>query len=385
MSKKSIANIKHVLIFVDSNRRAILSSARILAKYPNVELVFAIEQSFPKRMIKLLLKNYSNQFLSYKNEAILDFIKMVKQQCNQLYILPSGEALIRLLLNNRLYLLENNVNFCLDSLKNYELISNKESFKNLCKKHELIIPVEYQQLPKDRDRKFVIKPKAFYEKESALKAPLIIEGFNDTNQNKINNLDFSCHFIQEFINGPSIYYNAYYKSGIKINHFSQINLIQQPNGKSVIKAVPYNSLPQDVIFKVDELFENLKWNGPIMFELKYDYTSKNYYCIECNPRLWGPIQLCIDNGVDFISPIIDESSMLHATEKKFGYLWFNGFIKSYILRRRYKQKAQKYNNLESAKYSFKDVYFRVDTIKYFFMELFLLLRDVLRVEKVNKI
>ena len=67
-----------------------------------------------------------------------------------------------------------------------------------------------------------------------------------------------------------------------------------------------------------------------MFELKQDLSSGRYYAIECNPRLWGPSMLCIDNGLDIFSPLCFlPPKNLGNPDKIAGYLWTSGYIEGF--------------------------------------------------------
>ena len=192
-------------------------------------------------------------------------------------------------------------------------------------------------------------------------------------------LDKYSFIIQKYIKGPSVYYCAYYKKGEKISSFSQINLVQQPGGGSVLKAAPYN-IDENIIIKTDQMFKKLDWSGVMMIEFKIE--NNIYYAIECNPRYWGPNQLLVDNGINFPLIMLEGKGIIDDKIKmNRGYKWRNGYILGYIYKFRGLGKFQRYKVEFDTKIKYKDLWNRKDTRLYFYLEIFL----VVIVTKIKKI
>ena len=358
---------KTILIFADANRRASLTAARILSKH-HCRLLFCIHEDFPEKLTSILFKKYSSYpLLMYSSEGLIDFLNQLHQTYGSFEILPIGEWHIRQILNGRKHL-SKSIHFCLNNPEGYHHLSNKLSFTKLCKNYKLDLPEELNTFPKDDSISFVVKPDSFEKSDGVLTVPMLVDSPKQYKAFKAMNLDLSRHFFQEYISGPSIYYCAYYLDGKCIKHFGQFNRIQQPNGKSIIKAHPYE-IPKATKDKIDSIFKSFNWNGPMMFELKHCKKTQKLYAIECNPRLWGPLQICIDNGVDMVSPCFGLPSFDHANNKPIGYLWLSGFIHGYILKHQSNQDYQIFKAPYKTKLKYKDLYLRKDSIKYFVFDL----------------
>jgi len=64
------------------------------------------------------------------------------------------------------------------------------------------------------------------------------------------------------------------------------------------ESIDYNKHPDIVEYGL-LLLDELKWEGMAMIEFIVDERDKTPKFIEINPRVYGPVQLAIDSGVDF--------------------------------------------------------------------------------------
>lgn len=107
----------------------------------------------------------------------------------------------------------------------------------------------------------------------------------------LTGLDRAAYFAQDFIAGQSHYLCAYLARDGRVASFWQINLMQQPGGKSIVLARPGANPGLDEA----ALFAGLHargYHGPFMMEVIASDTG--LYYIEVNPRFWGPLQLALD-------------------------------------------------------------------------------------------
>ena len=366
--------VRTILIFADANRRAAITSVRILSQQ-RVKLLFAINEEFPKRLTNMIFKRYmETPLLKYSSTSFISFLNETKKQYGNYSILPIGEWQIRQILENRHELLQG-IDLCINDLEVYERLSNKKSFINICADFDIKVPSELSSFPTSFTYSFVIKPKSYDSNSNVLKYPLLVDSEESFNQVVNLNLDLLKHFVQEFILGPSVYYCAFYKKGCLINNFSQLNTVQQPNGKSVLKAEPF-SLSDELSEKINLLFGKLKWTGPMMFELKRCDASGVFYAIECNPRLWGPLQISADNGVDFVSPCFDLDPILPNTSVKWGYFWLSGYISGYLLKKLTKQNFQKFK--PTANINYRELFWRNYSRKYFIFDFLFQCKELIK-------
>ena len=74
------------------------------------------------------------------------------------------------------------------------------------------------------------------------------------------------------------------------------------------------------------------FTGLIMIEVRYAENSEKYFVIEANPRLWGPMQLLVDNNVDLFGAMlrdygfgVDLDGMSQDTPNEY-YFWSSGMV-----------------------------------------------------------
>ncbi|MEJ2544102.1 MAG: hypothetical protein P8Y99_08540 [Calditrichaceae bacterium] len=132
-------------------------------------------------------------------------------------------------------------------------------------------------------------------------------------------------------------------------------------------------MPDELISKIDKLFKTLKWKGVMMFEFKKGIDGK-FYAIECNPRFWGPLQLSLDNGVNFTKSLIYNKKFSEPETAKQSYIWLAGYLHGLLIKIQTKTHFQKYHSL-SGYHMIKDVWFRKDTFLYFFIEPIYILKN----------
>ncbi|MCC5941644.1 MAG: hypothetical protein JJU37_08895 [Balneolaceae bacterium] len=363
--------MKKVAIICDANKRAAIATIRALNNQ-GVELFLLFSDRKDKRN-KIIFGEYSNSnntFYYDKNSssAFIQSLLNIKNRTGNFEMLPFGEKYVRWMSKYKSKLIDNGVTPHVASYDVYKQLSNKGEFLKTCSKYGINIPKRFQI---DEINKtllpFVVKPFKLKTGGKILKAPLLIRNENGFNDFIAKDLDYKEHIFESFIEGPSIYYSSYYNNGEKKVSFTQINTLQQPGGKSVIKAHPYFELPELIIDKIDNLFKGLEYQGIMMFELKQCQTSYNYYAIECNPRLWGPLQLTIENGVNFPAIMCGINiNQSNKADQNVGYYWRNGIFDGLFKKKIYNDDFQKFSNNNNVRY--KDVWLRRDTFKYAIIE-----------------
>ncbi len=357
--------MKQVLI-ITSNHRAAITQLRELSKIKDIKIFIGLKTTSLSERIRYH-KYLKNNFFIVKND-VKNFLTEVHNKIGEFILFPNGEGFIREVLKEKKYYENLNIELPLPSFEAYRKFSDKYSFQKLCSQYGLNIPKEINPPQNTFTEPFVVKPKILADDKHILRIPMLIENKKAFKKYQKMQLDSEKHFYQQYIKGPSIYYCANYWKGQKRTWCVQRNLAQQPNGKSVIKAEPYN-LPKEILAKIDKMFIDNNWNGVMMMELKYSIADKKFYAIECNPRFWGPLQLAIDNNVNFIKALLNPSYTSQPDENaKIGYLWLGGYIKGLLLKIQTKTKFQFFKS-EQKKVKYKDVWCRKDTFLYFIYEI----------------
>jgi predicted ATP-grasp superfamily ATP-dependent carboligase len=360
--------MEKVLIFADTNARATISEIRSLTNLKEFETHIAINKNNLRNWI--LYRNLTIHYYK-KNQNIVDFLLNIKNKIGNYTLLPNGESILRKALEQKSFLHKKGVILPIPSLKEYLRLSDKQSFVNLCKQYGIETPETKIIDHIVFTEKLVIKP-VHANSSEVLRTPLLIENAESYSKFHKLGLKDGTYFVQKYIYGPGYYYCAHYNAGIKSTSFIQKNLHQQPNGGSVIKAIPA-SLPRKLISKIDDLMSGLNWDGVMMFELKQSEYTHKFYAIECNPRFWGPLQLAKDNGVDFVRALLGIDQK-HISTNEYGYLWLWGYLKGIILKYQTKTSFQKFKH-KTIKLRYKDIWLRWDTFPYFVLEPIYIIND----------
>jgi len=367
-----------VLILGEASRRTIIGAIRLFQPLPEVELLFGCQsQTFSQKIFLRNFKRVIPVHLEFKpDRRFIDSLIGLSQKRGGFVILPTDEVYIRLILENRDELFNYGITIRCPGIEQYELVSNKKSFVELCAKYGIQTP-PWVDFPDLFQEPFVMKPQSSARQSNVLTFPFLVENPKSFQLLLQQKLDLGLHFCQKYIDGPGYYYCAFYEHGVKKLAFTQVNTCQQPNGKSVIKAQPAQ-IPETLREKIDFLFADLRWDGVMMFEVKIHLKTGSFYAIECNPRIWGPIQLCLDNGYDFFSPLIHvPSTQVPLSPPVYGYLWLNGYLAGWLTRLHTKTRFQVFD-VPSKGIRFRSVWFRKDTWLFFLVETGYLLLDCIK-------
>lgn len=246
----------------------------------------------------------------------------------RIILLPSTEYLNRFLLENRNSIESKNCIIPLVNERLYRKISDKHSFAKLCQSYGLYVPAEFNQIPEHLP--FVAKPRSYFSAKGSQLVPHLINNSRDLD-NFCRNEDESDYFFQQFVYGQSLYLLAYIgKSGSENNIvFSQENLMQQARGGSIILA-KHSKFHQDEIARhYVTMLQEQNFFGLVMVEVRLDESNGQHYMIEANPRLWGPMQFCVDNNVDLFGAMLRDygfeiSKRLSLCDSTTHYFWSGG-------------------------------------------------------------
>ena len=320
-----------ILIFSGYNERAIIAFLRTLKKNKIVDY-FIIAKNDEDSIMKTEYKDkviYVRKKVELDLDEIFYVINILKTKFNfkKYLIAPSTEALNRFMLEKRQCLEENDCIIPLIDKNTYEQISNKKQFSNLCSMNEIEVPKELD-IKNKYFMPFVAKPIKYYQKSDKKSySPILIQ--NEENfKDFINNYNKEYFYFQEFIKGRSIYLLFYFCKNGQVYKFSQENLIQQSQGKSIIAAVNSNFHKNDITNKFVNLFKKLNYTGMVMIEIRIN--KENYYMIEANPRFWGPSQLFVDCNCNFFEVFLWEYGFIkkeikfNEPNKEIRYFWSDG-------------------------------------------------------------
>lgn len=364
---------KLVIIFSGYNQRAIIAFLRTLSEK---QIPFAIVTKGEDDPIHDTI--YADRSLVNRTkkeldlEEVLGCINRLKELNNikDCLIAPSTEALNRFLLLHRTIFEEQNCIIPLVQEGLYKRLSDKYTFGELCRQHDIEVPAEYKSV-QDIILPAVAKPRTYYTGNSTVYTPYLL--YTQTELDKFlashNTEDF---YFQEFVTGQSLYLLYYISINNKIYKLSQENLIQQPNGKSIVIAQTSDFHLSEEASKYESLLIEAGYHGMIMIELKKGRHTN--YMIEANPRFWGPSQLFVDAEYNLFEALLYdyqfiEKLQLHSP-KPAKYCWYGGICQIYT-----KEEELCFHKGDEEEFFMmldiwlkQDVYKRKDTLKIFKQE-----------------
>lgn len=324
---------KVVVIFSGFNMRAVYAFMRTLDKN---SIDYAIIASSDKDDIfKTVYKKNVLAIRKHRELHLKDIIETLEKvqsvlQSDSYLIAPSTEALNRFLLKHRTVFDDLKCTTPLVEKELYEQISDKYNFGMLCKDYHIAIPREYSDL-EDVKLPLVVKPKKYFGSNGEIYAPQILRDIKELKNfiAKYNKDDF---YFQEYVDGRCIYLLYYFDKNKKVHKFSQENLIQQENGKSMLLAKSSRIHNDDISSKFEELFVSINFRGLVMVELKL--MKNQFVMIEANPRFWGPSQLFVDANINFFNYLLEDYDISKFQDTKSNklpektlYFWDDGISK----------------------------------------------------------
>ena len=369
---------KTIIIFSGFNQRAVVAFLRTLkAKRLSYAIIAKSNDD------TIFQTDYKTNVLTTRKSVPLVFddllarIKEVqkKMKANKYVIAPSSEALNRFLLQRRMNFEDLGCEIPLVDKELYELISDKYSFYQLCQQHKICVPKKLT-LGSKFSLPIVAKPKNYFSSLTGeILSPVILQNASERDEffTKYNVKDF---YFQEFVHGKSFYLLYYFHRNGNLFKFSQKNIAQQPEGKSIVSAVSSNFHHSGESFKYEQLFKTLKFFGLVMVEVKQD--GGKYCMIEANPRFWGPSQLFVDAGMNFFEAFLHDFGVSKTLplfldpKKKFKYFWFGGVLETLKQQKQLTYYHGNEINLmdELPLWLQSDVYRRIDAFDVFKKELF---------------
>jgi hypothetical protein len=279
------------VIFTGYNQRATIAFIRVLEQHG---VDYFLVATGPGDTI--FLTRYASRVAFIRENPALDEEHLypalgcvaARAQGKELVFAPSTEALNRFFLGHRLHLEKLGIRVPLVGESLYKTISDKSAFSDLCQSSHIRVPAPIRN-PGDCPLPFAAKPSA-YDPAKGL-APVLVFSEQDR-ENLLAHPDLNQFYFQEFVEGRSLYLLLHLSRSGETTKFSQENLLQQPNGKSIIAAMAsdFHLHPESECYI--SMLRNSGFFGLVMVEVRQ--RGEDYFMIEANPRFWGPSQLFVD-------------------------------------------------------------------------------------------
>lgn len=369
---------KEFLIFSGSNPRAIVAFCRELERLgQSIYIIARTRQDF---IFKTKYRRYVLATRRIESLDIEDLHRCItksrqKSGVSRFIICPTSEYFNTFALEHHSFFASLDCEVALVNRAVYQTVSNKSSCSALCQEYGIEIPqrVEADQVAPP----IVAKPLVNINAQGKSLYPYLIDDEVKLAQfHASENLaDF---YFEEYIIGPSFYLLFYLARDGNVYKFSQKNIAQQANGKSMVMVQSDQLHETAVADQFVAILQAIGFYGLVMIDLMKQLETGRFVFIEMNPRFWGPSQLMVDAHSNILAAFIGDhlfdnsDRFAQSTPQKARYLWFGGCLanaargeslKWHILRPRW-------TAIFILRQLVNDIYLRCDTMSLFGYELY---------------
>lgn len=297
---------KAFLVFSGGNDRAVLGFLRALRQCGRRAYIVA-----RTRNDRILSTSYRRDVVCVRKSHGLDLEifaacleKAREAACGKtLVVLPSSEYFNAFLLEHRSRIEAMGCEIPLVDASVYNLLTNKGSASAYFAKGGIEVPREVTG--SDCDPPVVAKPRNNVSHAGLSLYPQLLMDANEVAAFHAQH-EASAYFYQEYLQGESLYLLFYVpRRGGKAFAWSQRNLLQQPDGKSMLWAEPADLHRSALAASLIQLVRDAGFWGLGMIEVIR--TADRDVFIEMNPRIWGPIQLVVDRRHPLLRAMIGEA------------------------------------------------------------------------------
>lgn len=319
------------LIFSGHNGRALVAFCRELTA---MRAGFSIIAAGPDDPI--LRTTYRRQVAACRSTRALTLddiercLAAVRERhpADRYVVCPSSEFLNHFLLEHRAWLSERGCEVPLVDRALYQQVTNKASFRELCRQAGLPVPAIVD--PDAGRFPFVAKPRVNINAAGTSLYPILMFSEADRATARERLGDGRDYYFEDYIAGPSYYLLFYFPTdpSAEVFAWSQRNILQQAQGKSMVCAVSDTLHSSPTGARVRGLLRGIGFSGLAMVEVIE--RGGEYFVIEMNPRLWGPLQLLRNARVDLIKAFVEDRlcGRIETADPRAGrpasYLWIGG-------------------------------------------------------------
>lgn len=291
-----------------------------------------------------------------------------------LVVLPSTEYFNEFILRNRQPIEQLGCEIPLVDGRCYKALTGKHTAATLFAASGIEIPAEVSSFQPP----VVAKPLLNVTREGRSRYPHLLVTEDQVASFKASE-NAEEYFFQEFIRGESLYLLFYLpRDGTPEFKWSQRNLLQQPDGKSMLMAEPadfHNS--RSAALMLDVLRKIGFW-GLGMIEVIRTADRRDVF-IEMNPRIWGPMQFCLDQHQPLVHAFVGDILCRDPTRflrncstipRRPRYFWLGGLAKTLASGRPVTWHCKPESSFGvMARALRSDIYLRRDSWRCFFHEL----------------
>lgn len=354
------------------NFRAVLAFCRALQDAGHTPAVVACTTSDP-----IFNTRFASNVVFTRTSRTLeldDFARAARAACglsraDRCVLAPTSEFFVRWAYRNRAGLEDVGCDLPLPAESAYLTVTDKAAFTRFARERGLAVPAEIPSAAALR-LPAVAKPRQNVSPDGRSLYPWLLRTAADLERFSAqeHTEDF---FFQEWIEGRSFYLLFHLPQHGAATVYSQENLAQQPGGKSIVLARGARLHETAEADRWADALRAAGFHGLVMVELRQ--RDSEYVLIEANPRLWGPLQLCLEGCPALLMNYIAEQTGLSAgtAEIRPGtnhpyYLWLGGV--SHGVAADWHGEVPAFPRLRLLSHLGADVYFRRDSWRHFFAE-----------------
>lgn len=353
------------------NFRAVLAFCRALEQAGHTPAVVACTKDDPifrTRFRDAVVFTRANRSLEVADFTAAATAARKRTGATQCVLAPASEYMVRWALQQRDALAAAHCELPLPDEATYLRVTDKGSFTVFCHERGLPVPGE---LATGAHLPCVAKPRWNVAPDGTSLYPWLLRTREDLLRFE-RETQPEHFFFQEWVEGRSLYLLFHLPRRGRATVFSQENLAQQPGGKSVLlaRAARLHEDAREVAFWEDAL-RATGFYGVAMLELR-QRDDGECVLIEANPRLWGPLQLCVDACPPLLRGYVEEhlgrspaARPAGAIRTRAAYLWSGGFAAGEPV---WHGAAPRRGWLARLRHAADDVYLRADSWRQFMHE-----------------
>lgn len=186
--------------------------------------------------------------------------------------------------------------------ESYRILNDKHKLDELASQLRINKPMRYMGLD-NATVKCVVKPRISSPSEKVLY--IHSEQALDALRKQV--VELNKYIIQEYIQGTGVGYSVFAKDGQIITGYGHRRLAEYPvtGGASVYRESYKNDEMKSVAQKI---LKATNWSGFAMFEFKLT-PDNDLYLLEVNPRIWGSLNQGLQNGANYLSPLLGDTQI----------------------------------------------------------------------------
>ena len=332
---------KSFLVFSGGNDRAVLGFLRALRQCGKRAAI--VGRTKDDRILRTRFRHdvhWVRENHDLTIEIFAQCLQHVRESVGEqiLVVLPSTEYFNAFLLTHRSEIESMGCEIPLVEAPIYNLLTDKHSATDYFAACGLSVPNEVHA-SKSMEPPLVAKPLKNISRQGRSLYPELLTTRPELDAFFADH-DQADYFLQEFVHGKSLYLFLYMpRDGSGELRWSQRNLMQQPNGKSMLLAEPAAFHRSSSAARIISGLRQTGFWGLGMIEV-IQARDRDVF-IEMNPRIWGPVQFCIDQRQPLLQAFIGEAlhddptrftsplANLPATRKK--YFWLGGLADTFAM------------------------------------------------------